>query len=326
MEQYFCAKGIMDDAAKVNTVVIYFIDVALLWWHRKSTDVRYEEFQREFKTQFYPEYTKDEAWEKLHWLTQQGTAREYLWEFSELMLQILDMGEKETFFFLHGWIEAMGEARVTMPRSSRAYKAMNLGPKKYKLESSKPKFKPRGNGAGDKDKPTKNCDGKAQKPWEKNKRWPLTCFHCDSLHMVRDCLKKAVLSTMEGDDGVTKNLGSILGGVEDKASHGLMFVDIIMAGRKLNALDDIGVSDLFMSTETLLDLGLKIEKELGWIKMVNSKSVEIEGVAKGVELQLGDWTGEDTIKIISLDDFDFVIGLNFLNRINDNIFLLAITW
>ncbi|KAL1085998.1 hypothetical protein V6Z11_D08G087000 [Gossypium hirsutum] len=99
-----------------------------------------------------------------------------------------------------------------------------------------------------------------------------------------------------------------------------MFVEIIVVGRRLNALDDIGASDLFMSKKTACDLEFKIEKESGWTKMVNSKSVEIEGVAKGVELQLGDWTGKDTIKIKSLDDFDFVIGLNFLDRINDNIF------
>ncbi|KAH1108034.1 hypothetical protein J1N35_011802 [Gossypium stocksii] len=131
--------------------------------------------------------------------------------------------------FLHGWIEAMDKAIVIMSMSSRAYKAMNvaeyffkLGPKKYKPKPFRPKFKLRGNGGRDKDKPAKNGNGKVQKLWEKNKRWPLTCFHCDDLHMVRDCSKKVALSTMKCDDRVTKNLGSILGGVEDNASHGLI--------------------------------------------------------------------------------------------------------
>ncbi|KAK5802548.1 hypothetical protein PVK06_030150 [Gossypium arboreum] len=39
VEQYFCAKGIADVATKVITAAIYLIDIALLWWHRKSTDV-----------------------------------------------------------------------------------------------------------------------------------------------------------------------------------------------------------------------------------------------------------------------------------------------
>lgn len=39
-------------------------------------------------------------------------------------------------------------------------------------------------------------------------------------------------------------------------------------------------------------------------------------MAHGVELQLGDWKGKETLEVISLDDYDFVIGLDFLDRIN----------
>ncbi|KAG8474309.1 hypothetical protein CXB51_033861 [Gossypium anomalum] len=106
VEQYFSAKGISDDATKVITAAMYLTDIALLWWRRRSTDVRrggteigtWKEFQYEFKVQFYPEYAEDEARAKLRRLLQQGTVREYVQEFSELMLQISDMGEKEAFF------------------------------------------------------------------------------------------------------------------------------------------------------------------------------------------------------------------------------------
>ncbi|KAA3483531.1 protein DDI1-like protein [Gossypium australe] len=104
------------------------------------------------------------------------------------------------------------------------------------------------------------------------------------MHMINDYPKKAALSAMEWNDEAdkaTKNLNLILRGVEDNTSCGLMFVDITMMNRRLNAAHD---------------LRLKIEKESGWIKMVNLKNVEIEGVANGVELQLGEWTGKDTIK------------------------------
>ncbi|KAK8283219.1 hypothetical protein V6Z12_D08G079200 [Gossypium hirsutum] len=39
IEQYFRAKGIMEDATKVTTAAMYLTDVALLWWRRRSTDV-----------------------------------------------------------------------------------------------------------------------------------------------------------------------------------------------------------------------------------------------------------------------------------------------
>ncbi|MBA0556443.1 hypothetical protein Golob_026544 [Gossypium lobatum] len=32
MEKYFYAKGIMDDAVKVNTTSMFLTDIALLWW------------------------------------------------------------------------------------------------------------------------------------------------------------------------------------------------------------------------------------------------------------------------------------------------------
>ncbi|KAA3461250.1 reverse transcriptase [Gossypium australe] len=85
MEKYFCAKGIMNDATMVNIVAVYFTNVALLWYHCKSTDERqsgtvietWEEFQSGFKVQFYLEYVEDDARAKLRRLTQQGIIRGY---------------------------------------------------------------------------------------------------------------------------------------------------------------------------------------------------------------------------------------------------------
>ncbi|XP_040964578.1 uncharacterized protein [Gossypium hirsutum] len=111
IEQYFRAKGITKDVTKVTTVAMYLFDVVLLRWCHRSTDVRcggteirtWEEFRCEFKAQFYLEYAEDEVRAKLRRLTQQGTLREYVQEFHELMLQISNMGEKEAFFsFMDG--------------------------------------------------------------------------------------------------------------------------------------------------------------------------------------------------------------------------------
>lgn len=105
IEQYFQAIGIKDDVIKVNTVVIYFSDVAILWWRHRSTNERrgrtttgtWEEFQKKLKKQFYPQYAEKETWAKLRRFTQQGTIQEYVQEFSELMLQIFDLSEKKAF-------------------------------------------------------------------------------------------------------------------------------------------------------------------------------------------------------------------------------------
>ncbi|MFQ6658048.1 hypothetical protein Gotur_027479, partial [Gossypium turneri] len=73
---------------------------------QRSTDEKHgwnaigtwEEFQRELKKQFYPQYTEKEARAKLRRLTQQDTVREYVQTFSELMLQISNLSEKKVFY------------------------------------------------------------------------------------------------------------------------------------------------------------------------------------------------------------------------------------
>ncbi|MFQ6626344.1 hypothetical protein Gotur_005960 [Gossypium turneri] len=40
MENYFRAKGIMDDVVKVNTASMFLTDIALLWWQGRTIDKR----------------------------------------------------------------------------------------------------------------------------------------------------------------------------------------------------------------------------------------------------------------------------------------------
>ena len=35
-----------------------------------------------------------------------------------------------------------------------------------------------------------------------------------------------------------------------------------------------------------------------------------------MELQIGEWKGKETFKVINLDDFDFVLGLSFFDHID----------
>ncbi|KAH1063816.1 hypothetical protein J1N35_028803 [Gossypium stocksii] len=75
MENYFCTEGIVDDAVKVNTASMFLTDIVLLWWRSRSIDKRqceigtWQEFQRELKGQFYPEFAEEEAQAKLQRIT-----------------------------------------------------------------------------------------------------------------------------------------------------------------------------------------------------------------------------------------------------------------
>ncbi|PPR85349.1 hypothetical protein GOBAR_AA35344 [Gossypium barbadense] len=75
-------------------------------------------------------------------------------------------------------------------------------------------------------------------------------------------------------------------------------------GQKRSALLDTGTSDLFISEKAAKKLGLSIRKSNKNIKTVNSKEAPTVGVARNVELQIGEWKGkedfEDSDKFISM--------------------------
>ncbi|KAK8346069.1 hypothetical protein V6Z12_A07G190200 [Gossypium hirsutum] len=164
-----------DDATKVNTASIYFSDVALLWWRRRSTDEKrggttigtWEEFQRELKKQFYPQHAEKEARAKLRRLTQQGTVRDYVREFSELMLQISDLNEKEAFYWFEDGLKMWAKQELHRLDITELTEAMakaenfyDVGGRKFdNNDSYKPKSRPKDNGGGNKDQREKNDEG-----------------------------------------------------------------------------------------------------------------------------------------------------------------------
>ena len=59
---------------------------------------------------------------------------------------------------------------------------------------------------------------------------------------------------------------------------------------------------------------MKLEEDTRWIKVVNRKAHKIQGVAKNVPMQIGDWKGTCNLLYVPLDDFDLILGVDFLLR------------
>ena len=117
MERYFEAIGLNDEATKVRIATLYLIDNATLWWRRKFLEMdrgtctinTWAEFKREIKKQFYPEDVEYMARKKIKHLKHTGSIRDYVKEFSSLMLEAPGMYEKDLLFNfmdnLQSWAE-----------------------------------------------------------------------------------------------------------------------------------------------------------------------------------------------------------------------------
>ena len=93
----------------------------------------------------------------------------------------------------------------------------------------------------------------------------------------------------------------------------LMFVDVTINSRpSKSTLIDSEATHNFIADQEARRLGLTTGKDPGKMKAVNSEALPIVGVSKRVPFKLGAWTGELNHVVVRMDDFDVVLGMEFL--------------
>ncbi|VVA94765.1 unnamed protein product [Arabis nemorensis] len=70
-----------------------------------------------------------------------------------------------------------------------------------------------------------------------------------------------------------------------------------------------------MVEDEAVRLGVKWTKREGWMKTVNAKAQSVNGVASGIEMQLGSWSGPVNFSVIPMDDFKVVLGMDFMRQV-----------
>lgn len=85
----------------------------------------------------------------------------------------------------------------------------------------------------------------------------------------------------------------------------------------------MGASDLFILKRVASKLGLSVSILTKKLKTVNSKEVPTMEVAQGFELQIGQWKDKKDFDATHLDNYDFALVLNFLDKINALLVLFA---
>ncbi|XP_075107122.1 uncharacterized protein LOC142180096 [Nicotiana tabacum] len=111
VEQYFDVVGELEEAKKVASAAMYLQGDAKLWWRVKFEAIRagedtletWGDLKAAIRLEFFPKNVKYNAQRKLWELRQTKSVRYYVREFSALMLNIRDMGDKDKLFiFLEG--------------------------------------------------------------------------------------------------------------------------------------------------------------------------------------------------------------------------------
>ncbi|XP_043700305.1 uncharacterized protein LOC122651025 [Telopea speciosissima] len=275
MERYFEVMALEDEATKVRTTTLYLTDTATLWWRRRHADI------------------------------------ERGWAAQELQRRgVQDLAS--AIAAAESLVEFRREDNAKAKKSNGENGGGEKGPKKYPPKEGSSKA-------------TTSKEGKAKFD-KKDKFTPRDkCFLCDGPHWARDCPKRKALNALLEKGEEEAHVGSLqqLGAIKAKATEvkattsqkGLMYVEVHINGKPSRAMIDTGATHNFVSMEEAKKLGLKVSKEGGWLKAVNSQARPIECVARGVEMSIGTWKGTVNLSVVPMDDFQVVLGMEFLRRV-----------
>ncbi|KAG9444744.1 hypothetical protein H6P81_016084 [Aristolochia fimbriata] len=307
VEQYLLVSNVHGDEHMIMGASMFLVDDAILWWRRRTGDgaastnpiLTWVDLKAELKRQFFPENAEFEARKELRALKQSGRIKEYVSRFTSLMLSISNMTDEDRLFaFLDGlkpWAEQELRRRDVKSLAEALSTAEKLTEFEKKTEVSTSNSK--GSKTSKGKKPWEKKDSKLERTDDKKKKGDgkPKCFLCDGDHFLKDCPRKKLLNSMMED----KSEGS-----SDNAR--------IVRGKEAKAMIDSGATHNFLSTREAIRLGLTWVDDGSIVKSVNSEARAISGVARDVPIVVGEWEGKLSFSVVNMDDFDFILGMDFL--------------
>lgn len=347
MEQYFSAARVQE-GDQVTITTMYLVGDAKLWWRTRSEDTvrskieTWAMLKKELKEQFLPCNSSWLARESLKRLKHTGSVRDYVKEFSSLMLDIKNMSEEDKLFnFMSGlqnWaqLELRRLGVKDLPSAIAAADGLTdfkLTSKSNSSESSSSKSKDKNKKKADKKAGSKKWDkGQKFKPWTDDKQKDKGnsskgCFICEGPHRAKDCPKREKLNAISVDDGkdaesdsddnIRVNPLQLLNVIHtDKEPtsqrSGLMYIKVSLCNTDVLAMVDTGATHNFVSDRLAKSLDFKIVESLSRIKTVNSTAQEVHGTTSGILLKINGWSGKVDLMVYPLDDFELILGNEFL--------------
>jgi hypothetical protein len=93
----------------------------------------------------------------------------------------------------------------------------------------------------------------------------------------------------------------VMGGNFGSEYHHFCFLDLVITGRTVQALVDLGASHKFLKTKVAKEMGLKVSSCGVAVKEVNSKEKEVADVASSFHIRLDKWEGRENFMVMHMD-------------------------
>jgi hypothetical protein len=337
MEQYFQAARISAQE-QVSIASMYLTGDAKLWWRTRMHDDEiagkpkievWEVFKKELKGQFLPCNVAWLAREALKKLSHTSTSREYVKQFSSLMLDISNMSEDDKLFNFMSGLQSWAQTELRRQGVKDVQGAMaaadSLVDFKYSPSSSNTKKVPDAKKGKDNTfRSGKWSEGKkkdnSNKTQGSNQPKSGGCYICQGPHLMKFCPLKKDLNALVAESGGKKEepdvrlmpmqLLNALTVEKEGSRKGLMYTSVHINGKEVVTMLDTGATNSFVAMSEAKRLGLKVERSVSQLKSVNSEAKPIQGVTT-VSLKVGDWEGECDLMVIPLDDYDMILGMDF---------------
>ena len=103
--------------------------------------------------------------------------------------------------------------------------------------------------------------------------------------------------------------------VKKAIGTGLMFINATLNRKPIKSvMIDTGTTYNFVLEVKAKCLRLKLKKDVGRMKTVSSKVLATTGLDKEVRVKIGTWEGTTDLIAVRMDDFDVIVGMEFLAR------------
>ncbi|KAE8724095.1 hypothetical protein F3Y22_tig00010927pilonHSYRG00153 [Hibiscus syriacus] len=240
----------------------------------------WDEFKKEINKHFYHENVVYEACKKLWKLKQRGIMRDYVKEFTTLMLQIPNMSEDDLLFYfideVQGWakqeihrrdIRTVDEAIVI------AESLVDFQPYSHtNTMKNKDKYPAKGGGEWwENNQGNRDRDHRRPQAKEGDR---------DRRPGLRDYEEKKKAFVPKRDIESQAEIGSlqVLNALKAKSltptpSNGLMYVEAVINEKLTRVMVDTGATHNFVSKDKANRLGLKYIGTTGWLKTENTQTV-----------------------------------------------------